>query len=271
MSLARRQRANALLDRLSAGARQVHTIVGHAPPSPCRPGAATTVTPLIETLTTTIEALDRRVEGGGSCPEPSSSGEQHAAASSGPGQAQTTPTSSQHAHLRCTTSTGACCRSRPWSRHRRSSSWKTPADCRVMARPWKPLRDYGWRWPCAWYRTGGAGEDPSSPAISWLWLRAVAPATTMASAPASPARYGTVAWMRSLNRKIPSRLADSGSRIELAAMRREWATASAWEASSMVAAPDDHENVRRPVGGDGTDTVTEVRAELLDHRCHETP
>jgi hypothetical protein len=71
---ARRQRANALLDRLSEGARQVHTIVGHTPPSPSRPGVATTVTPLIETLTTTVAALDRRVEGGWS-PEPASSGE----------------------------------------------------------------------------------------------------------------------------------------------------------------------------------------------------
>jgi hypothetical protein len=70
---ARRQRANALLDRLSEGARQVHAIVGHVPPSPGRPGVATTVTPLIETLTTTIAALDRRVEGSGS-PEPASSG-----------------------------------------------------------------------------------------------------------------------------------------------------------------------------------------------------
>jgi hypothetical protein len=58
----RRQRADALLDRLSAGARQVHTIVGHTPPPPSRPGVATTVTPLIETLTTTIAALDRRVD-----------------------------------------------------------------------------------------------------------------------------------------------------------------------------------------------------------------
>jgi uncharacterized membrane protein YccC len=70
---ARRQRATALLDRLSEGARQVHTIVGHAPLSPTLPGDATTVAPLIETLTTTIAALDRRVEGGGS-PEPASSG-----------------------------------------------------------------------------------------------------------------------------------------------------------------------------------------------------
>jgi hypothetical protein len=35
---------------------------------------------------------------------------------------------------------------------------------------------------------GGAGEDPSSPMMSWLWLRTVAPAMTMASAAASPAR-----------------------------------------------------------------------------------
>jgi uncharacterized membrane protein YccC len=69
----RRQRADALLDRLSEGARQVRTIVRHVPPSPSRPGVATTVTPLIETLTTTIAALDRRVDGGG-VPEPASSG-----------------------------------------------------------------------------------------------------------------------------------------------------------------------------------------------------
>jgi hypothetical protein len=42
---ARRQRANALLDRPSEGARQVHTIVGRTPPSPSRPGVATTITP----------------------------------------------------------------------------------------------------------------------------------------------------------------------------------------------------------------------------------
>jgi uncharacterized membrane protein YccC len=70
---ARHQRADALLDRLSEGARQVRTIVRHVPPSPSRPGAATTVTPLIETLTTTIAALDRRVDGGG-VPELTSSG-----------------------------------------------------------------------------------------------------------------------------------------------------------------------------------------------------
>jgi uncharacterized membrane protein YccC len=62
---ARHQRADALLDRLSEGARQVRTIVRHVPPSPSHPGVATTVTPLIETLTTTIAALDRRVDGGG--------------------------------------------------------------------------------------------------------------------------------------------------------------------------------------------------------------
>jgi uncharacterized membrane protein YccC len=61
---ARHQRADALLDHLSEGARQVHTIVRHVPPSPSRPGVATTVTPLIETLTTNIAALDRRVDGG---------------------------------------------------------------------------------------------------------------------------------------------------------------------------------------------------------------
>jgi uncharacterized membrane protein YccC len=70
---ARHQRADALLDRLSEGARQVRTIVRHVPPSPSRPGVATTVTPLIETLTTTIAALDRRVDGGG-LPELTSSG-----------------------------------------------------------------------------------------------------------------------------------------------------------------------------------------------------
>jgi hypothetical protein len=58
---ARHQRADALLDRLSEGARQVRTIVRHVPPSPSRLGVATTVTPLIETLTTTIAAPDRRV------------------------------------------------------------------------------------------------------------------------------------------------------------------------------------------------------------------
>ena len=70
---ARRQRADAVLDRLSGGARQVRTIVGHVPPSPSRPGVVTTVTPLIETLTTTIAALDRRVDGGG-LPESTGSG-----------------------------------------------------------------------------------------------------------------------------------------------------------------------------------------------------
>jgi hypothetical protein len=70
---ARRQRATALLDRLSEGARQVHTIVGHVPPSPSRPGVSATVTPLIETLTTTIAALDRRVDEAGS-PASASSG-----------------------------------------------------------------------------------------------------------------------------------------------------------------------------------------------------
>ena len=60
---ARRQRANALLDRLSEGARQVRAIVRHVPPSPSGPGVATTVTPLIETLTTTVAAFDRRVDG----------------------------------------------------------------------------------------------------------------------------------------------------------------------------------------------------------------
>lgn len=70
---ARRRRADALLDRLSEGARQVRTIVRHVPPSPSRPGVVTTVTPLIETLTTTIAALDRRVDGGG-LPELTSSG-----------------------------------------------------------------------------------------------------------------------------------------------------------------------------------------------------
>ena len=61
---ARRQRADALLDRLSEGARQVRTVVQHVPPSPGRPGVAATVTPLIETLTTTVAAFDRRVDGG---------------------------------------------------------------------------------------------------------------------------------------------------------------------------------------------------------------
>jgi hypothetical protein len=70
---ARHQRADAVLDRLSEGARQVRTIVRHVPPSPSRPGVVTTVTPLIETLTTTIAALDRRVDGGG-LPELTSSG-----------------------------------------------------------------------------------------------------------------------------------------------------------------------------------------------------
>jgi uncharacterized membrane protein YccC len=70
---ARHQRADALLDRLSEGARQVRTIIQHVPPSPSRPGVATTVTPLIETLTTTSAALDRRVDGDG-LPESTSSG-----------------------------------------------------------------------------------------------------------------------------------------------------------------------------------------------------
>jgi hypothetical protein len=63
---ARRQRADALLDRLSEGARQVRTVVTHIPPSPGRPGVATTVTPIIETLTTTVTAFDRRVDAGNS-------------------------------------------------------------------------------------------------------------------------------------------------------------------------------------------------------------
>ena len=62
---ARQQRADAVLDRLSEGARQVRTIVRHAPPSASSPGVVTTVTPLIETLTATIAALDRRIDGGG--------------------------------------------------------------------------------------------------------------------------------------------------------------------------------------------------------------
>jgi hypothetical protein len=61
---ARRRRADALLDRLSEGAREVRTVVRHVPPSPGRPGVATTVAPLIETLTTTVAAFDRRVDGG---------------------------------------------------------------------------------------------------------------------------------------------------------------------------------------------------------------
>ena len=60
---ARRQRADALLDRLSEGARQVRAVVRHVPPSPGRPGVATTVTPLIETITTTVAAFDRQVDG----------------------------------------------------------------------------------------------------------------------------------------------------------------------------------------------------------------
>ena len=69
---ARHQCADALLDRLSEGARQVHTIVRHVPSAPSRPGvaevagAAGALTPLIETLTTTIAALDRRVDEAGS-------------------------------------------------------------------------------------------------------------------------------------------------------------------------------------------------------------
>jgi hypothetical protein len=70
---ARRRRADALLDRLSEGARQVRAIAQHAPPPLGRPGVATTVTPLIETLTTTIAALDHRVNGGG-LPESTTSG-----------------------------------------------------------------------------------------------------------------------------------------------------------------------------------------------------
>jgi hypothetical protein len=56
---ARRRCADALLGRLAEGARQVRTIVRHVPPAPRRPGVATTVAPLIQTLTTTIAALDR--------------------------------------------------------------------------------------------------------------------------------------------------------------------------------------------------------------------
>ena len=56
--------------------------------------------------------------------------------------------------------------------------------------------------------------------------------------PASPARYGTAARMCSLNRNIPSRLADSGSRIvNPGCDAASGPAASAWEASSMVAAP----------------------------------
>jgi hypothetical protein len=62
---ARYRHASAVLDRLSEGARQVRTIVRHVPPSPGHPGVVTTVTPLIENLTTTVAALDRRVNGGG--------------------------------------------------------------------------------------------------------------------------------------------------------------------------------------------------------------
>ena len=61
---ARRRRADALVDRLSEGAREVRTVVRHVPPPPGRPGVATTVAPLIETLTTTVAAFDRRVDGG---------------------------------------------------------------------------------------------------------------------------------------------------------------------------------------------------------------
>jgi hypothetical protein len=70
---ARRQCTDALLDRLPEGARQVRTIVRHVSPSPSRPGVTTTVRPLIETLTTTIAALDRRVDASG-LPELISSG-----------------------------------------------------------------------------------------------------------------------------------------------------------------------------------------------------
>jgi hypothetical protein len=56
---ARRRCADALLGRLAEGARQVRTIVRHVPPAPRRPGVAATVAPLIQTLTTTIAALDR--------------------------------------------------------------------------------------------------------------------------------------------------------------------------------------------------------------------
>ncbi len=70
---ARHHCADALLDRLSEGARRIHAIARHVPPSPSRPGGAATLTPLIETLTTTIAALDRQVDDAGS-PASASSG-----------------------------------------------------------------------------------------------------------------------------------------------------------------------------------------------------
>jgi Fusaric acid resistance protein-like len=69
----RHRRGDALLDRLSGGARQVRTIVGHVPPSPGTAATVTTVTPLIETLATTIAALDRRISAD-ALPEPASPG-----------------------------------------------------------------------------------------------------------------------------------------------------------------------------------------------------
>jgi uncharacterized membrane protein YccC len=237
---ARHQRASALLDRLSEGARQVHAIVGHVPASPSRPDAATTVTPLIETLTATIAALDRRVDAGGS-PEPPSSGK-HVHSSGKHVRSQRSRLTADDADLaatlaalrdldRCLISIGA------------GEPNLAGAPGMVGGRPGEPCRErpfrgQGWRWLCVWCRTGGVGEEPSSPTMSWLWLRAVAPAMTMASDAASPARYGTAAWMCSLNRNIPSRLADSGSRIvNPGCDAASGPAASAWEASSMVAAP----------------------------------
>ena len=74
---ARHQRANAVLDRLSEGARQVRAIVRHVPPS-AGPRVDTTVTPLIETLTTTIAALDRRIDGGAASGKHAHSSGRHA-------------------------------------------------------------------------------------------------------------------------------------------------------------------------------------------------
>ena len=61
---------------------------------------------------------------------------------------------------------------------------------------------------------------------------------TMASATASPARSDAPGLMCSPNRNTPSRLAESGSRIvNPGCDAASGPAASAWEASSIVAAP----------------------------------
>src|SRR5271170_3139302 len=95
---------------------------------------------------------------------------------------------------------------------------------------------------------------------------------TMASDAASPARYGTAAWMCSLNRNIPSRLADSGSRIvNPGCDAASGPAASAWEASSIVDAPTTRRTYGDQLAKIAPIPSPTVRAELLDHRGHKTP